>query len=53
MRVLFAKLISDKAGVTAIDEVRFQPTLLTADPQGAVKQAKQAAVDLAKRHARV
>ena len=41
----------NQAGVIAIDEVRFQPTLLTPDPQGALEQAKRAAVDLAK-HAR-
>jgi FMN-dependent NADH-azoreductase len=43
----------NQAGVTAIDDLRFQPTLLTADPQGAFEQAKQAAVDLAKAHARI
>jgi len=43
----------NQAGVTAIDDLRFQPTLLTADPQGALEQAKQAAVDLAKAHARI
>jgi FMN-dependent NADH-azoreductase len=43
----------NQAGVTAIDEVRFQPTLLTADPQGDFEKAKQAAIDLAKAHGRV
>jgi FMN-dependent NADH-azoreductase len=43
----------NQAGVTAIDEVRFQPTIVTPDPQGAFEKAKQAAVDLAKTHARV
>ena len=43
----------NQAGVTAIDEVRFQPTLLTPDPKDAFEQAKQAAVTLAKTHARV
>ena len=43
----------NQAGVTAIDDLRFQPTLLTADPQGALVQARQAAVDLAKAHGRV
>lgn len=43
----------NQAGVTAIDEVRFQPTLVTPDPQGAFERAKRAAVDLAKTHARV
>jgi FMN-dependent NADH-azoreductase len=42
-----------QAGVTAIDDLRFQPTLLTADPQGGLEQAKRAAVDLAKAHGRV
>lgn len=43
----------NQAGVTAIDDLRFQPTLLTADPQGALAQATQAAVDLSEAHARV
>ncbi|GAN76305.1 FMN-dependent NADH-azoreductase [Acidisphaera rubrifaciens] len=43
----------NQAGVTAIDDLRFQPTLLTADPQGALAQATQAAVELAEAHARV
>ena len=43
----------NQAGVTAIDEVRFQPTLVTPDPQGVFERAKRAAVDLAKTHARV
>ena len=43
----------NQAGVTAIDEVRFQPTLVTADPQGDFEKAKQAAIDLAKAHGRV
>ncbi len=42
-----------KAGVIAIDEVRFQPTLLTPDPTGALEQAKRAAMDLAQAHGRV
>ena len=49
----YLKAWLNQAGVTAIDKVRFQPTLLTPDPQGAFEQAKQAAVDLAKAHARV
>ena len=49
----YLKAWLNQAGVTAIDEVRFQPTLLTPDPKGAFEQAKQAAVDLAKTHARV
>jgi len=43
----------NQAGVTAIDEVRFQPTLLTADPQGDFEKAKHAAKELAKAHGRI
>jgi FMN-dependent NADH-azoreductase len=43
----------NQAGVTAIDEVRFQPTLLTADPAGDFAQAMQAAARLAETHGRV
>ena len=46
----YLKTWLNQAGVTAIDEVRFQPTLLTPDPQAALEQAKRAAVDLAKTH---
>ena len=42
-----------QAGVTAIDELRFQPTLLTKDPTGDLEKAKQRAKDLAKAHGRV
>ena len=42
----------NQAGVTAIDEVRFQPTLLTQDPDGDFQRAKQAAVELATAHGR-
>lgn len=49
----YLKAWLNQAGVTAIDEVRFQPTLLTPDPQGAFEHAKQEAVDLAKTHGRV
>ena len=49
----YLKAWLNQAGVTAIDDVRFQPTLLTADPQEAFEQAKHAAVDLASVHARV
>jgi len=42
----------NQAGVTDIDEVRFQPTLLTQDPAGDFERAKQAAVDLATAHGR-
>jgi FMN-dependent NADH-azoreductase len=40
----------NQAGVTAVDEVRFQPTLLTQDPDGDFQRAKQAAVELASVH---
>lgn len=43
----------NQAGVTAIDEIRFQPTLLTADPNGDFERAKLAAVHLAGKHGRV
>ncbi len=40
----------NQAGVTAIDEVRFQPSLLTQDPEGDFQRAKHAAVELATVH---
>ena len=40
----------NQAGVTAIDEVRFEPTLLTLDPVGDFEQAKRTAVALAVAH---
>jgi FMN-dependent NADH-azoreductase len=43
----------NQAGVTAIDEVRFQPTLLTQDPVGDFERAKATAANLAKTHGRV
>ena len=43
----------NQAGVSAIDELRFQPTLLTADPAGDFDRAKQAATHLAQAHGRV
>lgn len=43
----------NQAGVTAIDEVRFQPTLLTADPLGDLERATQSAIRLATVHGRV
>jgi FMN-dependent NADH-azoreductase len=43
----------NQAGVTAIDEVRFEPTLLTADPVGDLERAKGEAVALARVHGRV
>lgn len=42
-----------QAGVTAIDEVRFEPTLLTQDPEGDFERAKRSALDLAHRHGRI
>ena len=49
----YLKAWLDQAGVTAIDDLRFQPTLLTADLQGDFQKAKQAAKELAKAHGRV
>jgi len=43
----------NQAGITAIDEIRFQPTLLTQDPAGDFERAKRTAIDLADRHNRV
>ena len=43
----------NQAGVTAIDEVRFEPTLLTADPAGDLERAKSEAVALARVHGRL
>jgi FMN-dependent NADH-azoreductase len=43
----------NQAGVTDIDEVRFQPTLLTQDPAGDFQRAKEAAAGLATMHGRV
>ncbi len=42
-----------QAGVTEIDELRFQPTLLTTDAVGDLEKAKHRAVELAERHGRV
>lgn len=42
----------NQAGVTDIDEVRFQPTLLTADPAGDLERAKERAAALAVAHGR-
>jgi len=49
----YLKAWLNQAGVTAIDEVRYQPTLLTPDPQGALEQAKRSAMSLATTHARI
>lgn len=43
----------NQAGITAIDEIRFQPTLLTQDPSGDLQRAMMAAVDLAHLHGSV
>ena len=43
----------NQAGVTAIDEVRFEPTLLTADPVGDFELAKNEAKALAGVHGRL
>ena len=43
----------NQAGITAIDEIRFQPTLLTQDPTGDFARAKKTAIDLAATHGSV
>jgi FMN-dependent NADH-azoreductase len=43
----------NQAGITAIDEIRFQPTMLTQDSAGDFERAKQTAIDLADTHDRV
>jgi FMN-dependent NADH-azoreductase len=43
----------NQAGVTSIDEVRFQPTELTADSQGDLERAKNASTDLARKHGKL
>jgi FMN-dependent NADH-azoreductase len=43
----------NQAGVSKIDELRFQPTVLTQDPVGDLKRAKQAALRLAQAHSHV
>jgi FMN-dependent NADH-azoreductase len=43
----------NQAGVTVIDELRFQPSLLTQDPAGDLRQAEQRAASLAQTHGRV
>lgn len=40
----------NQAGVTEIDEIRFQPTMLTDDPQARLDEALQDAIALAKTH---
>ena len=39
-----------EAGVTEIDEIRFQPTILTADPAAGFQRAREQAIELADRH---
>jgi FMN-dependent NADH-azoreductase len=39
-----------QAGVTEIDEIRFQPTMLTADPAESFRNARASAVELARAH---
>jgi len=43
----------NQAGVTEIDELRFQPSLLTQDPAGDLEKVKQCAIELAAAHSRV
>jgi len=43
----------NQAGVTEIDELRFQPTLLTQDPAGDLERATQRAVGLARSQGRI
>ena len=43
----------NQAGVTAIDEMRFEPTLLTSDPAGDFDRAKGEAIALAGVHGRL
>jgi FMN-dependent NADH-azoreductase len=43
----------NQAGVTEIDELRFQPSLLTKDPAGDLEKAKQRAAELARAHGRL
>jgi FMN-dependent NADH-azoreductase len=43
----------NQAGVTAMDELRFQPSILTADPAGDFEKACKRAVELAQQHGNV
>lgn len=43
----------NQAGISAIDELRFQPTLLTGDPAGDLERAKEDAARLARAHGRI
>jgi FMN-dependent NADH-azoreductase len=42
-----------QAGVTEIDELRFQPTIITEDPAAGLERATKQAVELANAHGRV
>jgi FMN-dependent NADH-azoreductase len=42
-----------QAGVTDIDELRYQPTILTDDPVGGLERANKQAVELANAHGRI
>jgi FMN-dependent NADH-azoreductase len=43
----------NQAGVTEIDELRFQPSMLTEDPIGDLDKANKLAVELANAHGRI
>lgn len=43
----------NQAGVTEIDEVRFEPTLLAQDPAGDFERAKRTALELAHSHGHI
>lgn len=42
-----------QAGISAIDELRFQPTLLTTDPMGDLERSKEQAMVMAHAHGKV
>jgi FMN-dependent NADH-azoreductase len=43
----------NQAGVTAVDEIRFQPTMLSENPAEDLKKARAQAVELAHSHGRI
>jgi FMN-dependent NADH-azoreductase len=43
----------NQAGITTIDEIRFQPTILTQNQTGDFERAKAAAANLARAHGRI
>ena len=49
----YLKAWLNQAGVMAIDELRYQPTIVTPDPQGELERAMRSAMDLASKHARI